>query len=56
MGLWKVIRSEWKEFHKRVEFKVRNGRRVRSWKDGWCDEDSLEAFPELFSIGFAEDA
>ena len=50
MGLWKAIWNRWKEFNKKVGFRVGNDRRVRFWKDGWCREDPLAmVFPE-FSI------
>ena len=33
VGLWKAIWSGWKGFNNKVGFRVRNGRRVRFWKD-----------------------
>ncbi|RVW85403.1 Polyadenylate-binding protein RBP47B' [Vitis vinifera] len=57
VGLWKVIRNGWMEFSKRVDFKLRDGRGVRFWKDRWCGEDSLEeAFPRLYSLASSKDA
>ena len=56
VGLWKAIRQGWKDFNKRIVFRVGNGRRVRFWKDKWCGEDTLgEAFPQLYSIAFVKD-
>ena len=57
VGLWKVIRNGWMEFSKRVDFKLRDGRGVRFWKDRWCGEDSLEeAFPRLYYLASSKDA
>ena len=49
--LWKAIWNGWKEFNKKVGFRVGNGHRVRFWKDRWYGEDPLVvAFPKLFLI------
>ena len=57
VGLWKVIQSGLKEFNNRVGFRVGNDRRVRFWKDRWCEEELLVvAFPMLFSIATDKEA
>ena len=46
MGVWKTIRSEWEGIRCRSRFIVGNERRVKFWKDLWCEDQKLkEVFP-----------
>ena len=56
MGVWEAIISEWEELRCRVHFMVGNGRRIKFWKDLWCEELTLkEAFPNLFRLTVNQD-
>ena len=56
-GVWKEIREEWKTFSLTTLCSVGNGRRVRFWKDFWCEEEPLAlTFPSLFSLTVNKEA
>ena len=49
VGVWKAIRKDWENIHSRSCFVVGNGRKVKFWKDLWCEDQILkDAFPNLF--------
>ena len=55
-ALWKGIMLGVADFRRWVGFKVRDGSRVRFWKDIWCGDRSLEfRFPSLFWLVVDED-
>ena len=48
-GLWKAIRRVWKYFNHKTSFDASNSRRVKFWKNKWCDDSSLrESFLSLY--------
>ena len=51
MGVWKAIRKEMEGICCRSHFIVRNGRKVKFWKDLWCEDQTLkETFLNLFLL------
>ena len=49
VGVWKAIRKDWESIRSRSHFVVGNGRKVRFWKDLWCEDQTLkDAFLNLF--------
>ena len=51
VGLWKAIRKDWEIIRSRSCFIVGNGRKVKFWKDLWCENQALkDAFPNLFRL------
>ena len=51
MGVWKAIRNGREGIRRRSHFLVGNGKRVKFWKDLWCEDQSLkEAFLNLFLL------
>ena len=56
-GLWKDIRKEWFTLSQNTISSLGNGRRLRFWKDPWCDETMLcNDFPSLFNLAVHKDA
>ncbi|RVW62021.1 hypothetical protein CK203_062421 [Vitis vinifera] len=56
VGLWKAIRKDWEIIHSRSCFIVGNGRKVKFWKDLWCEDQALkDAFPNLFRLAVNKD-
>ena len=56
VGVWKAIRKEWEGIRCRSHFIVRNGRKVKFWKDLWCKDQTLkEAFPNLYRLAVDKD-
>ncbi|KAL6329280.1 hypothetical protein AAG906_015483 [Vitis piasezkii] len=56
VGVWEAIINEWEELRCRVHFMVGNGRRIKFWKDFWCEKLTLkEAFPNLFCLTVNQD-
>lgn len=56
VGVWKAIRKEWEGIHCRSRFIVRNGRKVKFWKDLWCKDQTLkEAFLNLYRLAVDKD-
>ena len=56
VGVWKAIRKEWEGIRCRSHFIVRNGRKVKFWKDLWCKDQTLkEAFPNLYQLAVDKD-
>ena len=41
VGLWKTFKKEGDSLSCKITFLVRNGRRVRFWKDKWCGDELL---------------
>ncbi|RVX01530.1 hypothetical protein CK203_017500 [Vitis vinifera] len=57
VGLWKTIKRVWDVICDNMVYSVGNGRRVRFWKDKWCEDDLLcISFPFLFAISLAKEA
>ena len=57
IGLWKVIRKLWDLVFCRVSFSVRNGKRIKFWKDKCCGDEPLNiSFPSLFALSNSKDA
>ena len=51
VGLWKTIAKESYQLKKARVFILRDGRKIRFWKDSWCGSQPLcVAFPVLYSI------
>ena len=51
VGVWKAIRREWEGIQDRSCFAVGNGKRVKFWKDLWCEDQTLkDVFPTLFLL------
>ena len=49
VGLWKAIRKDWEIIRSRSRFIVGNGRKVKFWKDLWCEDQALkDAFPKTY--------
>ena len=49
VGVWKAIRKDWKSICFRSCFLVGNGRKVKFWKDLWCEDQTLkDTFHNLF--------
>ena len=40
-AVWKNIKRGWDLVSSKVSFKVRNVRRVKFWKDEWCEDESI---------------
>ena len=56
VGVWKVIRKYWESIHSRSRFIVGNGRKVKFWKDLWCEDQALKyVFPNLFRLAVSKD-
>ena len=56
MGVWKVIRKYWESIHSRSRLIVGNGRKVKFWKDLWCEDQALkDVFPNLFRLAVSKD-
>ena len=56
MGVWKAIRREWEGIRGRSRFLVGNEKKVKFWKDLWCEDQMLkEAFPNLFLLAVDKD-
>ncbi|RVX21575.1 putative ribonuclease H protein [Vitis vinifera] len=51
VGLWKTLRKEWEVVKSRLVFVVGNGKRIKFWKDIWCNEGGGSWSP-LFSRPF----
>ena len=50
-GLWKDIRKGWHTLSQNAVFFLVDDRRLRFWKDIWCEEVALSnAFPNLFNM------
>ena len=55
-GVWKAIRREWEGIRGRSRFLVGNEKKVKFWKDMWCEDQMLkEAFPNLFLLAVDKD-
>ena len=51
VGVLKAIRKVWESIRCRSRFIVGNGRKVKFWKDLWCEDQTLkEAFPNIFRL------
>ncbi|KAJ9677520.1 hypothetical protein PVL29_022489 [Vitis rotundifolia] len=51
VGVWKAIRKDWEIIRSRSRFIIGNGRKVKFWKDVWCEDQALkDAFPNLFRL------
>ena len=56
MGVWKAIRKHWENIRSRSRLIVGNGRKVKFWKDLWCEDQALkDAFPNLFKLAVNKD-
>jgi hypothetical protein len=44
VGVWKNIRSGWKDFPRFVRLEVRDRSKIRFWQDVWCGFLDLEGF------------
>ena len=54
--MWKEIRKEWDTTISHSAFSLRNGRRLRFWKDVWCGDEALcYSFPSLFFVATNKD-
>ena len=42
VGLWRAIRKDWEIICSRSRFIVGNGRKVKFWKDLWCEDQAFE--------------
>ena len=49
MGVWKTIRKDWESIRSRSHFIVKNGRKVKFWKDLWCEDQTLKMFSLICS-------
>ncbi|KAJ9696951.1 hypothetical protein PVL29_008942 [Vitis rotundifolia] len=57
VGLWKAIRKKGRLLDGKLDYQVGNGKRVKFWKDKWCEDGPLcESFPSLFSISLTKNA
>ena len=56
VGLWKAIRRGWDVIGNNLVYSVKNGRRVRFWKDKCGDDTLCTSFPSLFAISLAKEA
>ena len=57
VGFWKEIRKEGSLLQNKVVFSVRDGRRVRFWKDEWCGNNALcDSFPSLYALVASKEA
>ena len=51
VGMWKAIRKVWEGIRCRSRFIVGSERKVKFWKDLWCEDQTLkEAFPNLYRL------
>ena len=49
VGVWKAIRKHWESIRSKSRFIIGNGRKVKFWKDLWCEDQALKyVFPNLF--------
>ena len=49
-SVWKEIRKDWATLFVNSRFLIRDGSRVRFWKDFWCGEEALcRAYPNLLN-------
>ena len=56
MGVWKAIRKYWESIRSRSCFIIGNGRKVKFWKDLWCEDQALkDVFPNLFQLAVNKD-
>ncbi|RVW81120.1 hypothetical protein CK203_044688 [Vitis vinifera] len=56
VGVWKAIRKHWENIRSRSRLIVGNGRKVKFWKDLWCEDQALkDAFPNLFKLAVNKD-
>ncbi|RVW67649.1 hypothetical protein CK203_063071 [Vitis vinifera] len=56
VGVWKAIRKDWENIRSRSRLIVGNGRKVKFWKDLWCEDQALkDAFPNLFRLAINKD-
>ena len=56
VGLWKAIKKDWEIIRSRSRFIVGNGRKVKFWKDLWCEFQALkDVFPNLFRLAVNKD-
>ncbi|KAL6343505.1 hypothetical protein AAG906_024870 [Vitis piasezkii] len=56
VGVWKTIRKDWESIRSRSRFIVKNGRKVKFWKDLWCEDQTLkDVFPNLFLLAVNKD-
>ena len=54
--VWKAIRKDWESIRSRSHFIVGNGRKVKFWKDLWCEDQTLkDDFPNLFWLAVNKD-
>ena len=54
--VWKAIRKDWESICSRSYFIVGNGRKVKFWKDLWCEDQTLKnVFPNLFQLAINKD-
>lgn len=57
LGLWKAIVQGFFNHVKEIDYKIGDGRRVKFWKDSWCNDSSLMVeYPLLFNIAANKDA
>ena len=56
VGVWKAIRKYWEIIRSRSRFIVGNMRKVKFWKDLWCEFQALkDVFPNLFRLAVNKD-
>ena len=56
VGLWKAIRLLWELVSSRTLFVVGNERRVKFWRDSWCEDERLcVSFPSLFILASSKE-
>ena len=56
VGVWKAIRKNWENIRSRSRLIVENQRKVKSWKDLWCEDQALkDVFPNLFKLAVNKD-
>ena len=55
-GVWKEIIREWDTTVSQTVYSLGNGRRLRFWKDVWCEDEVLcLSFPSQFSLAANKD-
>ena len=57
VGFWKAIRNLCELESSQISFSVGNGRKIKFWKDKWCEGEPLcDSFPSLFALSNSKEA